>query len=171
MKKTTFCFLILAVVQLSNFVFGAIPASERAALIAFYNSTKGDGWTSKPGWKTPPLHTDGFALPGSENTWAGIGIAGDHVISIHLTYNNLTGPMPPAIGDLERLEELTLEQNVMYGTIVPELGNLTHLKTLNLDHTWSSGSIPPALGNLGNLETLKLGGNQLTGTIPPESAI
>lgn len=31
----------------------AIPATERAALIALYNSTDGDNWTNNSGWKTP----------------------------------------------------------------------------------------------------------------------
>lgn len=171
MKKkiiSTILSLTFMVLLFQGIIQGVIPASERAALIAFYNSTNGDLWNHKNGWKTPPLYSDGFALPGSENTWAGIGIAGDHVISIYFTFNNLKGPIPPAIKDLERLEELTLESNVMNGTIIPELGNLSYLKTLNLDHTWSSGSIPPTLGNLSNLETLIISGNQLTGNIPPE---
>lgn len=30
----------------------AIPEAERLALIDLYNSTNGDGWTDKSGWKT-----------------------------------------------------------------------------------------------------------------------
>ena len=48
---------------LASQTLAAIPPSERAALIALYNSTNGDGWTDKSGWKTPPLDTDGFAMP------------------------------------------------------------------------------------------------------------
>ena len=36
---------------------------EREALIALYISTDGINWGNKDGWKTPPLHTDGFADP------------------------------------------------------------------------------------------------------------
>ena len=50
-------------------VHAAITATERAALIAFYNSTDGDNWKDNSGWKTPPLDSDGFAMPGTENTW------------------------------------------------------------------------------------------------------
>ena len=50
----------------------AIPAIERAALIALYTSTDGDQWTDNSGWKEPPLAADGFALPGTEGTWYGI---------------------------------------------------------------------------------------------------
>ncbi len=50
----------------------AIPAAERQALIDLYNSTNGASWTNNTGWKTAPLHTDGFAMPGTENTWFGV---------------------------------------------------------------------------------------------------
>ena len=54
---------------LSGFIHGAVPASERAALIALYNATNGDNWSINRGWKTPPLHSDGFAMPGTEDNW------------------------------------------------------------------------------------------------------
>ncbi|NIM17840.1 MAG: hypothetical protein GTO45_38175 [Candidatus Aminicenantes bacterium] len=44
----------------------AIPASENAALIALYNAANGDNWYGNSGWKPPPLHTDGFAMPKTE---------------------------------------------------------------------------------------------------------
>ena len=49
----------------------AVPSKKRAALIAFYNSTDGDNWPDNSGWKTPPLHSDGFAMPGTEGSWFG----------------------------------------------------------------------------------------------------
>ncbi|MCX6583611.1 MAG: hypothetical protein NT166_25840 [Candidatus Aminicenantes bacterium] len=55
MKKVIFCFSIIFAALLSNFIFGVIPASERAALIALYNSTNGDSWTNNSGWKPPPF--------------------------------------------------------------------------------------------------------------------
>jgi len=48
-----------------------VPSKKRAALIAFYNNTDGDNWTDNSGWKTPPLHFDGFAMPGTEGSWFG----------------------------------------------------------------------------------------------------
>jgi hypothetical protein len=61
----------LLVLLFPGFIHGAIPASERAALIALYNSTNGDDWINNTGWKTPPLHTDGFAMPGTEGKLEG----------------------------------------------------------------------------------------------------
>jgi hypothetical protein len=175
-------------------VFSAIPPQEREALIALYNSTNGDNWTDNSGWKTPPLHTDGFALPGTENTWYGItcdsGNAAVQRIQMYgqnmdgtippelenlanLTYvflsnNRLSGSIPSEMGNLENLTYLNLELNQLSGSIPPELGNLANLQTLGLNANQLSGSIPPELGNLANLQELGLTANQLSGSIPPE---
>ena len=63
---------------------------------------------------------------------------------------------------------LHIDGNQLSGEIPPALGNLTGLKSLALQRNQLSGEIPPALGNLTNLERLSLQGNQLSGEIPPE---
>ncbi len=171
---------------------GAIPYSERAALIAFYKSTNGDNWRYNEGWKTPPLHTDGFAMPGTEDSWYGVTIPWDNVIGISLCRNNLSGNIPPELGNLSHvgyfwlsnnqlsgsipsqlgklsnLGELSLGHNQLNGSIPSELGNLSSCGRLELDHNQLNGSIPSELGNLSNLWTLRLDHNQLRGSIPPE---
>jgi Leucine-rich repeat (LRR) protein len=168
MKKASFCFLIIILWQLSNFVLGAIPASERAALIALYKSTNGDSWNDNSGWKTPPLHTDGFAMPGTEEYWHGVVLSGDNVSRIFLEDNYLNGSIPPELGNLSNLEELWLYDNQLSGSIPPQSGNLSNLKNFFLMKNQLSGSIPPQLGNLSNLEALGLYSNRLSGSIPPE---
>ena len=79
---------------------GAIPDTQRQALIALYNSTNGDGWTYKAGWKDGTLHTDGFALPGTEGTWYGVTVDADNVTWISLGGNGLSGTIPAALGGL-----------------------------------------------------------------------
>ena len=56
-----------------------IPVEERNALIELYNNTNGDNWTcwnnptnDAKKWKIPPLHTDGFSMPGTECGWNGV---------------------------------------------------------------------------------------------------
>lgn len=168
-----------------------LPTQERGALIALYNSTGGGGWNSNSGWKTPPLHTDGFALPGTEGTWFGVTVTAGHVSQIdlygnhlagpipaeigllpalttlRLSANNLTGPIPPEVGGLASLETLSLYSNHLVGPLPSALGQLAALKSLTLDDNDLVGPLPAELGNLAALETLFLSGNSFPGPLPP----
>lgn len=158
---------LLVVSSTSAALQAAIPTSERAALIALYNATNGDSWGYNGGWKTPPLHTDGFAMPGTEDTWYRISVSGDHVTRINFRWGSLTGIIPVELGNLNNLKELWLNSNQLSGSIPSELGNLSNLESLSLDENQLSGSIPPELGNLSNLYDIDLSSNQLSGSIPP----
>jgi hypothetical protein len=159
---------ILVMVLPAIFLQAAVPAEERAALIAFYNTANGDGWKDNSGWKTPPLDTDGFAMPGTENDWYGIKVENDHVTSISMIDNGLSGTIAPELGSLGNLEVLNLYINGLSGSIPPELGNLTNVVQLYLANNRLTGSIPPELGNMTSLTWLCLYCNLLTGSIPPE---
>jgi Leucine-rich repeat (LRR) protein len=143
-----------------------IPADERAALIALYDSTGGDAWTNNSGWKTPPLHSDGFALPGTEGTWKGITVTDGRVKSIQLFHNQLTGTLPAAIGQLTGLSYLGFSDATFSGRIPSEIGNLTALTFLTLTNCQLSGPLPLSLGNLNQLIYLALDNNDLSGQLP-----
>ena len=87
---------------------------------------------------------------------------------LYLNNNNLSGPIPPELGDLEKLRGLILRGNDLTGGIPPELGALSNLLRLWLDANRLSGPIPPELGGLQRLVSLYLGDNDLSGPIPPE---
>ncbi len=156
--------------------------TDSLALIALYDSTNGDNWDNNTGWKTGPVFS-----------WYGIELEGTRVVEILLPDNNLTGSIPPAIGDADSLERLVFNGNTgLTGSIPPEIGSLTRLKDLYIYNCNLTGSIPPEMGNmesigeiflnmnalsdtipatLGNLSKLAfldLNSNQLTGSIPPE---
>lgn len=104
-----------------------------------------------------------------------------------MSFNQLSGAIPPELGNLTNLGDLNLSNNHLSGSIPPELGNLTNIKAVpGAAHTpdlpvpppWSgyldlssnrlSGTIPAELSRLTDAAGLVLNCNQLEGAVPPE---
>ena len=132
---------------------------DRAALVALYHATDGDNWRNNTNWlSNKPL-----------NEWYRISTnAQGRVVSFNLWRNQLAGPIPSELGNLTKLERLSLSYNELAGAIPSELGNLSNLIRLELDNNQLAGAIPSELGNLTKLEKLELNSNQLSGPIPSE---
>ncbi|GAY58440.1 hypothetical protein CUMW_187000 [Citrus unshiu] len=79
---------------------------------------------------------------------------GDNQIS---EYNQLTGTIPHAIGELKNLQGLALVGNSLRGTIPDTLG-----------FNKLQGNVPSSLGNCQNLMVLSVSNNKLTGGLPPQ---
>jgi hypothetical protein len=92
----------------------------------------------------------------------------ENTTELNLQYNQLTGSIPPEIGNLTNLTDLRLSWNELTGSIPSEIGNLTNLTILMLHFNQLTGSIPSEIGNLTNLWYLNFSQNQLTGSIPSE---
>lgn len=136
-----------------------IPTSERDALIALYNSTGGDSWTDNTNWKD----AGNFAAAGTEGTWFGVTVVDDHVVSVSLPFNNLTGTIPSNIEDLTDLEFLALYENNLSGSLPSTIGNLSALTHLVLNDNALSGSLPASFSSLSSLQSLILSSNDFTG--------
>ena len=112
--------------------------------------------------------------PGSTaiGSWDGVTVDGSplRVTSLVLSDTQLTGTIPPELGGLASLAELSLGDNRLTGPIPSELSNLTNLRELWLNDNQLTGMTPAELGSLDNLEVLSLSGNELTGPIPPQLA-
>ncbi len=88
-----------------------IPPVERDALIALYNSTDGANWGQNSNW---------LGAVGTECTWAEVTCAGGHVVtSLNLRSNQLSGSIPPELGNLSSLMGLSLDSNELSGVIPP----------------------------------------------------
>ena len=132
-------------------------AADRAALLALYEATNGPDWTDNSNWGSDkPL-----------GAWHGVTTdAQGRVTRLSLSRNNLTGILPPELGNLDELTVLALGDNRLTGPIPPALGNLANLVLLVLGDNGLTGLIPPALGNLANLRVTRFAGNAVTGCVP-----
>ena len=130
---------------------------DRAPLVALYNATDGPNWVNSENWLTDaPL-----------DEWYGIAVDGEgRVSSLRLLDNRLSGRIPPELGNLAGLTDLSLSVNNLTGEIPPELGSLAGLTFLSLQENELTGEVPPELGNLTELTHLYLRSNHLTGPIP-----
>ena len=104
-------------------------------------------------------------IPTQVTLW-GVDYSIENTTTLSLSYDQLTGPIPPEIGNLVNLERLYLDNNQLTGPIPPEIGNLINLEYLTLDNNQLIGQIPLELGDLFNLNTLNLSQNQLSGINP-----
>ena len=135
-------------------------ATDRAALVAFYHATKGDYWRRNDNWLSNAPLGDWFGVETNDQ---------GRVIRLGPCCLDVGGGfLPPELGNLSELIELTLDDNSLSGPIPPQLGNLSQLRWLDLSNNQLTGSIPPELGTLENLQGLSLFQNQLTGSLPRE---
>ena len=135
------------------FTCGDDAINVRITLAALYESTDGTNWDTSTNWLTD----------NELSTWHGVSMnAEGRVDSLILPANDLTGHLPPELGDLTELLTLDLSGNHLTGSIPAEYGKLTNLVTLCLNDNLLAGEVPVEVFNLPNLVTLKLSGNQFT---------
>ena len=98
--------------------------TDRAALAALYNATNGSSWQDDTNWlSNRPL-----------GEWHGISTDADgRVAGLSLLGNQLSGPIPSELGNLDNLGSLRLDSNQLSGPIPSQLGNLADLKALSLN--------------------------------------
>lgn len=149
--------LVTCLIGIFSTLSGQVPESDSLALVALYNSANGDSWTDHTNWLEPGQ---------TVSSWYGIVVQNNKVVNILLGNNNLTGTIPPEIGDLINLTTLELKSNHLSGAIPASIGNLTKLRVLSVRSNELIGNIPNEVENLVNLEHLYLFENQLEGEIP-----
>ena len=87
------------------------PETDRAALVALYNSTGGANWANNANWLSDePL-----------GEWYGVTVDGNgRVTVVDLHENGLTGRLPSQLGNLTNLTHLVLWNNELTGLIPSE---------------------------------------------------
>ncbi|PWZ19270.1 putative LRR receptor-like serine/threonine-protein kinase [Zea mays] len=98
---------------------------------------------------------------------ANLTALGSTLSRLVLTGANLTGPIPPGLGQLPALAHLDLSNNALTGPIPAGLCRPgSKLETLYLNSNHLEGALPDAIGNLTSLRELIIYDNQLAGKIP-----
>ena len=151
MKTLKLTLLCLFVATLS---FAYVSTNEKEALIALYNSTKGDQWVNT------------WDLNSPIESWYGVTVEKDQVVALNLEFNNLQGNLPEELGNLINLKSINLGFNKITGSLPNSIVELRNLKSLELFMNNLEGNIPNKIGNLQNLEVLKLYSNSFSGEIP-----
>lgn len=157
-------------------VWAAIPASERQALLAFYNSAGGAGWIYNLGWNSAAGSECG-GTSGNPNPWFGLTCdsTNSHIVGIYLPQNRLIGTLPTSLTALTQLQSFNVANNnycggngsaCSLGGSIPALSGFTLLQAFSIEGNTFSGSIP-ALTGLVNLQGFDVGQNNLSGSIPP----
>ncbi|XP_068666974.1 leucine-rich repeat receptor-like serine/threonine/tyrosine-protein kinase SOBIR1 [Aristolochia californica] len=111
-----------------------------------------------------------LGLPG-QRPWrypcasAGIWCWGNRITRIVLESRQLSGFIPPAIGRLTELRQLSLADNKLSFRLPSEIANCRKLQILNLSNNRFSGDIPEEISSLVALRSLDLSRNGFVGSL------
>ncbi|XVF82915.1 hypothetical protein PTKIN_Ptkin16aG0089500 [Pterospermum kingtungense] len=110
---------------------------------------------------------DNWTTTTSVCNWIGVSCAAKHrrVKTLNLSNMDLTGNVPPHLGNLSFLVSLNLSHNNFHGHLPKELGQLSRLKLVELSSNFLTGEIPSWFGRLNKVSYLSLSNNNLTGTV------
>ncbi|TYH19006.1 hypothetical protein ES288_A05G318500v1 [Gossypium darwinii] len=113
---------------------------------------------------------DNWTTSHSFCNWIGVTCGARHnrIVALNLPNMNLTGTIPPELGNLSFLASLNLSGNGFHGDLPGELGHLSRLKLVDLSFNFFTGKIPSSFGRLNQVSDLVLSNNNLTGAIPHE---
>ncbi|PQM37706.1 putative LRR receptor-like serine/threonine-protein kinase [Prunus yedoensis var. nudiflora] len=152
------CFLLsitfLLVLQLQYSSVGTVGAAQtnittdQSALLALKAHVTSDPHNILVNWSTTT----------SVCNWAGVVCGARHlrVASLDLSYMDLTGTIPPLLGNLSFIVELRLINNSFHGTLPKELSYLHRLKLIDFEYNNFMGFIPSWFGSFPKLQTFNL---------------
>ncbi|XVF65707.1 hypothetical protein PTKIN_Ptkin09bG0271000 [Pterospermum kingtungense] len=90
--------------------------------------------------------------------------------AIDLSCNQLTGIIPPGLGNLSEVRALNLSHNNLTGPIPSTFSQLKQVESLDLSYNNLNGRIPSQLTELNTLEAFSVAHNNLSGPLPDRKA-
>lgn len=156
--------------------------ADSLALVALYNATNGEEWTTRWNLKRPMdtwqqvrvEKVDG-EMRVTEVMLRGFGLKGtipedikymDKLRYFSVENNNVSGDFPAFLCDMKQLQLITLAGNNFKGEIPAGVFDLPDLEYLVLKINHFSGKLPDNIGNCTSLKTLEIQANELSGEIP-----
>lgn len=87
----------------------ADPFPERAALVTFFNKTRGSGWLRSDNWCSESSLSEWYGIDTDEN---------GKIVGIRLTGNNLCGNLPTELLDFTDITHIDLSNNNLEGEFI-----------------------------------------------------
>ncbi|XP_012455801.2 receptor-like protein 15 [Gossypium raimondii] len=109
-----------------------------------------------------------FSTKGATYTYKGNIL--DLLSAIDLSCNQLTGIIPPGLGNLSEIRGLNLSHNNLTGPIPSTFSKLKQIESLDLSFNHLNGRIPPQLTEMDALEVFNVTHNNLSGPLPDRKA-
>ncbi|KAG4384386.1 hypothetical protein GLYMA_13G266100v4 [Glycine max] len=167
-----FFLLFLAAFSFANFASGATLLQDEVKALEDIAKTLGkkdwdfnvDPCSGQRNW------TSAVQVKGSENnvtcdcTFANGTVC--HVTNMVLEGNQLSGNLPPELGNLTQIQRLLLSSNNFIGELPVTLVKLTTLQDIRIGDNQFSGKIPNFIQSLTSLQKLVIQGSGLSGPIP-----
>ncbi|KAI3460412.1 hypothetical protein Pfo_017075 [Paulownia fortunei] len=139
--------------------------SDLDTLLKLKSSLVGPSSSGLQDWATPLSSS-----PSAHCSFSGITCDPDaRVMSLNVTNVPLFGTLPPEIGLLNKLVNLTLAVDNLTGPLPKEICKLTSLKYVNLSWNMFNGTFPNEMVlKLAELEVFDVYNNNLSGNLPVE---
>ena len=129
---------------------------DSLALVALFNATDGPNWRT-----TWDIENDPY------DTWFGVNVNVDGCVTgLDLINNDLTGELPPELGDLTEMISFNVTMNNLTGSLPVELGSWAVIQDFFVGNNNLSGNLPESYSNFVNLRQIVLQDNSLSGLLP-----
>ncbi len=153
-------------------LFYQIPTNEYNALKDLYAKLNGANWASQSGWNDPDVEKwYGVTVTGVVEEYdPALGrnkiVKKGHVSLLNLVDTGMDGFIPSSIKEFTELKSLGFSSNSFTGSIPSEIGQLSKLETLSI---WMDfkGELPSSLAALSELKSLWAVGTQYPGSNTP----
>ncbi|CBI20137.3 unnamed protein product, partial [Vitis vinifera] len=93
------------------------------------------------------------------------------LVNLTVEFNQLSGVLPPELGNLSSIEKMHLTSNKFTGELPETFAKLTTLKDFRIGDNNFTGTIPKLIQNWTNLKKLVIQASGMSGPIPPEIGV